>query len=347
MPISLRRATEPPAPIRVALSAPSELEFSLFVCGKLARHEAGYAPPEWARALDELQPDLARERETFWADIPLPDWSELLQLAWRTGTLTESDLGAFFAGLDEAASRPIEPDIFPSEPADYRRAVALRLETLREDHERRLRYRNLLERQWEAIRPEWESVGRSQANAKASEYERAITGGADLRTLLPSHHLARMEQWAPLVAAGLARGEVVIAPAYFAGEGQMLQEFPGLLLLGAGLNMEQRSVRRRETAESTASRLKAVADPTRLALLITLLSYEYSVTDLTEQTGASQAGVSAHMKTLRDAGLLESRREGNRTVYRADPVRVAGLLDQARDAILAEARPRRTEPGTG
>jgi DNA-binding transcriptional ArsR family regulator len=46
------------------------------------------------------------------------------------------------------------------------------------------------------------------------------------------------------------------------------------------------------------------------------------VTDLVEQVGMHQPGVSRHLKVLRDAGLVEVRRDAQRRMYRlrAEPL---------------------------
>jgi ArsR family transcriptional regulator len=69
----------------------------------------------------------------------------------------------------------------------------------------------------------------------------------------------------------------------------------------------------------------ALADPTRLAILDRLRSGERSVNELCAQTAASQSLMSFHLKTLRDAGLVFSRKEGRTVWYALDPSGVARL----------------------
>lgn len=69
-------------------------------------------------------------------------------------------------------------------------------------------------------------------------------------------------------------------------------------------------------AEKIAALFKALSDPVRLRLLMHLAerrSAEVAVHELAD-VGVSQATVSHHLKRLRCAGLIESRREG-RLVY--------------------------------
>ncbi|MEO3811548.1 metalloregulator ArsR/SmtB family transcription factor [Sphaerisporangium sp. B11E5] len=88
----------------------------------------------------------------------------------------------------------------------------------------------------------------------------------------------------------------------------------------------------RSHAESLASALKAVADPTRLQLLSMISGSpagEACVCDLTAPLGLTQPTVSHHLKILVDAGLLTRDRRGKWAWYaivqeRLDVVR--GLL---------------------
>jgi ubiquinone/menaquinone biosynthesis C-methylase UbiE len=62
--------------------------------------------------------------------------------------------------------------------------------------------------------------------------------------------------------------------------------------------------------------LKAVAEPTRLRLLVLLASGELSVKDLTRILGQSQPRISRHLKLLAEAGLVERAAEGSWAYFR-------------------------------
>src|SRR5690349_21504904 len=66
-------------------------------------------------------------------------------------------------------------------------------------------------------------------------------------------------------------------------------------------------------AESTFS---AIACATRRRLLDALVAGEKTVTDLVEVAGVSQPAVSQHLQVLREAGLVEERRDGRFRFYR-------------------------------
>ncbi len=66
-----------------------------------------------------------------------------------------------------------------------------------------------------------------------------------------------------------------------------------------------------DDADTMASRLKALADPTRLRLFSLVASTpERCACDLTEPLGVSQPTVSHHLKVLTDAGLLVREQRG-------------------------------------
>jgi len=76
-----------------------------------------------------------------------------------------------------------------------------------------------------------------------------------------------------------------------------------------------------------------IAEPNRRAILSLLASAERSVGDIERRLRMPQPSVSKHLRVLRDAGLVESRVEAQRRVYR---VRPEPLLEV--DAWLAQFR---------
>ena len=72
-----------------------------------------------------------------------------------------------------------------------------------------------------------------------------------------------------------------------------------------------------EQARRTADRAKALGDPTRLRIATALgLGEELCVCDLAWVTELAQNLVSHRLRTLRAAGLADSRREGKLVLYR-------------------------------
>lgn len=74
------------------------------------------------------------------------------------------------------------------------------------------------------------------------------------------------------------------------------------------------------TSGECADVLRALGDQTRLRILESLLVHEQCVTDLVSELKKSQPHVSHHLKILRQAGLIEGIRDGQRICYRINPV---------------------------
>ena len=70
---------------------------------------------------------------------------------------------------------------------------------------------------------------------------------------------------------------------------------------------------------ATLDVLEVIAEPTRRRILDAVRDRERSVNDLVEAVGMHQPGVSRHLKVLRDAGLVEVRRDAQRRMYRLRP----------------------------
>lgn len=79
-------------------------------------------------------------------------------------------------------------------------------------------------------------------------------------------------------------------------------------------------------AARLAARFKALADPTRVAIVNRLAAAdECCVCDLNASFDLSQPTISHHLKVLRDAGLVESSRRGTWAYYRLVPEAVQQL----------------------
>lgn len=75
--------------------------------------------------------------------------------------------------------------------------------------------------------------------------------------------------------------------------------------------------------------LRMLADPTRLRMLWLLCGDEYDVTTLAAAVGIARPAVSQHLAKLRLAGLVTTRRDGRRAVYRATGGHVKRMLAEA------------------
>ena len=84
-----------------------------------------------------------------------------------------------------------------------------------------------------------------------------------------------------------------------------------------------------ETNEQAALDLaaRAIAEPRRRQILALVGEGELSAGEIASHFDVSRPAVSQHIATLREAGLLDERREGTRRLYRVRPEGMAGLSD--------------------
>ena len=72
---------------------------------------------------------------------------------------------------------------------------------------------------------------------------------------------------------------------------------------------------------------QALADPSRRAIFESLTRGETAVKDLTARFDISQPAVSQHLATLKDAGLVNGRRDGRNVYYRVEPRGMKPLIN--------------------
>jgi DNA-binding transcriptional ArsR family regulator len=80
---------------------------------------------------------------------------------------------------------------------------------------------------------------------------------------------------------------------------------------------------------------KTLSDPTRLAVLIRLAtaSSPLTVSEASQCCGVHLSGVSRHLKTLREAGLVEAVKSGREVVYRPRLAELVATLRGVADAL--------------
>ena len=78
--------------------------------------------------------------------------------------------------------------------------------------------------------------------------------------------------------------------------------------------------------DELAARFKALADPTRVAIVNCLAAApEVCVCELTASFELSQSTISHHLRILREAGLVDSSRRGTWAYYQLVPEAIASL----------------------
>ena len=87
-------------------------------------------------------------------------------------------------------------------------------------------------------------------------------------------------------------------------------------------------------AESFVTVLKAIAEPTRIRILVLLQLSELNVKDLMQILRQSQPRLSRHLKLMFEAGLLDRFREGSWVFFRLSASARAGALAQLLTAFI-------------
>jgi DNA-binding transcriptional ArsR family regulator len=72
-------------------------------------------------------------------------------------------------------------------------------------------------------------------------------------------------------------------------------------------------------AATTTDAFNAVAEPRRREILNYLALQERPVGEIVDNLGLGQPSVSKHLRVLRDVGLVRTRRDGRRILYRINP----------------------------
>jgi ArsR family transcriptional regulator len=85
--------------------------------------------------------------------------------------------------------------------------------------------------------------------------------------------------------------------------------------------------------ELAAEVLRALGHPLRLKIVEFLRAGERCVCEIIPAVGAEQSVVSKHLSVLRQAGILEARKEGLRVIYRIRDPAVFTVCDLSQELV--------------
>lgn len=85
-----------------------------------------------------------------------------------------------------------------------------------------------------------------------------------------------------------------------------------------------------------ANLMEMLSQPVRLRLLCILLEGEKTVLDLADLVNLSQPGMSHHLKKLRDADLVQTRRDAQTIYYSLKGKEVAAVLQTLHGLFCSE-----------
>jgi DNA-binding transcriptional ArsR family regulator len=289
--------------------------------------------PKLAEMFDGRE-DLAERIRNFWDDgSEEMCFTEMQVLVHHGGATCATDPEVVWQAIERAvATVPLDLDM-PSESPEELATIVARFRMLKDDPDLMREYVDLLKEVWAPVNDVWqqsvpviEEAGRHVVAQyqNSQSLETVIAPTCDIL-------IGRM----PTITSSLEQGmQLLFVPCLFFGSSMYL-EFPGLIVLGTGVGQGDLVARAR--TESVARRLKAMADPTRLAILHSLATAPSTVGELALLFRIAQPTVSMHVKVLRESGLVSSERVGGRLRLNADAVAVDSLLEDLRHAVLQRA----------
>jgi DNA-binding transcriptional ArsR family regulator len=88
-------------------------------------------------------------------------------------------------------------------------------------------------------------------------------------------------------------------------------------------------------AAEVSELLKTLAHPMRLMIVCTLIEGEYSVSELEEKLDIHQPNLSQQLTVLREAEIVETRRDGKQIYYRLTAQKAERLVGALYDIFCA------------
>jgi DNA-binding transcriptional ArsR family regulator len=290
-------------------------------------------PPEdipARRAFYDASPGLAERIASFWEDDSR-EFIELMVLAKRADCLWDLDQAHLLNSLRAVVGSGVGAETLDSEEPEIAELMRRRLLRLQREPELAAAWLGLIGEVAETFAPHWEAHGRLAVELAVRAQRAVAARAADWPELWRDPGC----QWGALVpelgqrtvAAG---GEVVLLPSWLARKSFLLS-FGDLVLVGCGVGDQPLPS---DATRAAARRLRALADPTRLAVMEQLAVRPRGVGELARDLQMAQPTISNHVRLLREAGVI---RDGVRPQHRqlgVDADGVASLLDEVRALIL-------------
>jgi DNA-binding transcriptional ArsR family regulator len=315
-------------------SAPSELSWLLNLLTQTAR----YAEPALAELDSSLLPGIGRLRkpikeqlERLWSD-ELAGCPELLYFAQESDCMFDDGLNRFIDRIANSVEKATADHAMLTEPEQDRPVIAARMRRLHEDPKTRHLYRGVLVGVWQLAAGPWERSGRSVVAQACDVWKDRLSTGVSIEELVPPRHPLTQSDRLGFDDIFMHRREFAVSPLYFCMSGGHVVDLDDHVHIAVPAS-DLVPVRKVRDAAFVSDRLRVLAEPTRVHILIQLLSAPSGVMDIARSLRMSQPTVSGHLKVLRDAGLIQPRRFGTRTVMVASRKRIERLLEDARATL--------------
>jgi ArsR family transcriptional regulator, virulence genes transcriptional regulator len=88
--------------------------------------------------------------------------------------------------------------------------------------------------------------------------------------------------------------------------------------------------------ELHADLLKALSHPSRLEIIHLLREQELCVSDIYSMLDLPQAKISQHLMTLRDAGIVTTRKDGKQVFYQISHPQIVDACDAMREVLIEQ-----------
>lgn len=296
---------------------------------------AAYGRPALAELDDSLLPGVVSLREPtlekslrLWKD-GLSGCPELVPLAYHAGCLLDDDAVRFGEWLARTTNHDATGFELLAESESTRAAVGERAQRVCREGPTRQRYREMIEPVWQAMRTSWKRDGLRTVLAASEAWRARVDAGRHIEDLVAPRHPLTDSGWDELWSH---RSSYVISPLYFCLSGGHVVDVGEYVHVAVPAS-ELLPIRKVRDAMFVASRLRVLAEPTRVHILIQLMSAPSGVMDLARTLRISQPSASSHVKALQEAGLIQARKVGARKVFIASRKRVERLLEDARGTL--------------
>jgi len=285
------------------------------------------------RALYAGAPGLVERIQSFWDDDGR-EFIELVVLAKRAGCLWGVEPQPILDGLRSVVATGVGSETFDSEEPPIAEIMRQRLRRLQQDPETAIAWLTLMEEVATAFASQWEAEGRvavelavraqSPVAARSNGWPDLVRDPAcNWGTLVP-------DLGQRTLAAG---GEVVLIPSWLARKSFLLS-FGDLVLIGCGTGEVSLPS---DATRAAARRLKALADPTRLAVVEQLAVRPRAVGELARDLQMAQPTISNHVRLLREAGVIRYGVRPHQRQLQVDADGVSELLEELRTLIFGVA----------
>jgi ArsR family transcriptional regulator len=271
------------------------------------------------------RPELRDRLLAFWSDGGPTCFAEVEVMAHHAGAIETTDFPTLRQRIESAlATFPLDMELASETPGD-RAAILDRAARLQQSAELRRTYFDLLAELWSAIGPWWEDEGATAVGRAMAALQRSLDRGVAWHQIVNTECATLVDHIGEIIDRNEEGHPVTLAPCAFFGRGLYL-ELPGCTLIGLGVASAVEEARSR--AEQVTRRLRALSDPTRLAIFDYLKSGPTTVGEIAEAFSLAQPTVSVHVKRLREAGLVTSVRQGNRLEISIDGTATESLATE-------------------